>query len=191
MSQIKVDEILDAKGLACPMPIVRTKKAVDTLEAGQVLEVRATDPGSEADIKAWSENAGHQFLGTLRKGEVFKHFLRKATTSETGEKTHPHVLTNDELEEKLKKDNKLTIIDVREAAEYAFSHIPSTLNIPFGSLEQYTNDFNKEDEIYLLCRTGNRSDFAARKLTELGFKNVYNVVPGMSGWTGKTESVNS
>ncbi len=48
---IKVNEVLDVKGLACPMPIVRTKKMMNTLEAGAVLEIQATDKGSTADLK--------------------------------------------------------------------------------------------------------------------------------------------
>ena len=57
--------ILDAKGLACPMPIVKTKKAMNNLQAGEVLEVQATDKGSKADIKAWAESTGHQYIGML------------------------------------------------------------------------------------------------------------------------------
>ena len=52
---IKADVQLDAKGLACPMPIVKTKKAMNDLEEGQVLEVQATDKGSKADLAAWSK----------------------------------------------------------------------------------------------------------------------------------------
>ncbi|KPC97477.1 Sulfurtransferase TusA [Geobacillus sp. BCO2] len=55
---IKVDMTVDAKGLSCPMPIVRTKKAINELQPGQVLEVQATDKGSKADIKAWAEAQG-------------------------------------------------------------------------------------------------------------------------------------
>ena len=57
---IRVDMTVDAKGLSCPMPIVKTKKAINDLQPGQVLEVQATDKGSKADIKAWAESTGHQ-----------------------------------------------------------------------------------------------------------------------------------
>src|SRR5699024_3364047 len=176
MGQIISHVTLDAKGLSCPMPIVQTKKTMTSLKAGQVLEVQATDPGSEADIKAWAESTGHQYLGTLKKNEVLKHYLRKATTAETkGEKSYSLVKNNNELEEKMKGNSNLTVIDVREVAEYAFNHIPNTINIPFGDLENHLNELNKDEEIYLICRTGNRSDLAAKKLTELGFSHVYNV----------------
>ena len=59
MNDIKVNVSLDAKGLACPMPIVKTKKVMNELEAGQVLEVLATDKGSKADLKAWAGSGGH------------------------------------------------------------------------------------------------------------------------------------
>ena len=74
-----------------------------------------------------------------------------------------------------------TILDVREEAEYAFNHIPNAISIPFGELESRLNELNKEQEIYVVCRTGNRSDVAAQKLAENWLSaNVYNVVPGMS-----------
>lgn len=53
-NDIKVNHVLDAKGLACPMPIVKTKKALSDLNAGEVIEVQATDKGSTADIQAWA-----------------------------------------------------------------------------------------------------------------------------------------
>jgi TusA-related sulfurtransferase len=61
METIKSDVSVDAKGLACPMPIVKTKKAMTNLEGGQVLEILATDQGSRADLKAWADSMGHQF----------------------------------------------------------------------------------------------------------------------------------
>ncbi len=188
MDTLKVNEILDAKGLACPMPIVKTKKSMNSLEPGHVLEVQATDKGSKADIKAWADSTGHQYLGTLEEGEVLKHYLRKSSGEEKLDKKHPNVVNNEELAQKL--NNGIVVLDVREAAEYAFNHIPSALSIPLGELENRLNDLNKNDEIYVVCRTGNRSDFAAQKLAENGFSKVFNVVPGMSHWSGETASLN-
>lgn len=191
MENLKSNVILDAKGLACPMPIVRTKKAMNTLEAGQVLEVQATDKGSKADMKAWAESTGHQYLGTIEEGEVLKHYLRKSSNDEATEKRHPNVINNEDLEKKIAANENIVIIDVREAAEYAFNHIPSVISIPLGELEDRINEFNKQDEIIVVCRTGNRSDLAAQKLSDIGFANVINVVPGMSGWRGKTTGINN
>ncbi|PLR82200.1 hypothetical protein CVD25_08690 [Bacillus canaveralius] len=191
MESLKTNLVLDAKGLACPMPIVKTKKAMNELEPGQVLEVQATDKGSRADIKAWAQSSGHQYIGTVEEGDVLKHYLRKASGEETIERKHPNVTNNEELEKKLEANDQIVVLDVREAAEYAFNHIPNAISIPMGELDDRLDELKKEDEIFVVCRTGNRSDFAAQKLTEKGFKNVINVVPGMSQWSGKTTSMNS
>lgn len=191
MNNLKANVILDAKGLACPMPIVKTKKAMNSLEAGQVLEVLATDKGSKADLKAWAGSTGHQYLGTIEEGNVLKHYLRKSSGAETNERKHPNVANNEELDNKLKNSDHIVVLDVREAAEYAFDHIPNSLSIPMGELESRLNELNKEDEIFVICRTGNRSDFAAQKLAENGFTNIINVVPGMSQWSGETTSINN
>ncbi|MED1203937.1 sulfurtransferase TusA family protein [Heyndrickxia acidicola] len=186
MADIKTDLVLDAKGLACPMPIVKTKKAIGTIEPGQVLEVQATDKGSKADMKAWAESTGHQYIGTVEEGDLLKHYIRKARANE--EKA-PHsfgkVLTNDELKAKL--GNNTIILDVRENAEYAFGHIPGAISVPLGELEDRLEEFNKDQEVYVVCHTGNRSDMAADKLSGKGFVKVYNVVPGMSEWDGPLE----
>ncbi|MBM7660187.1 rhodanese-related sulfurtransferase/TusA-related sulfurtransferase [Bacillus mesophilus] len=189
MEQLKTDLLLDAKGLACPMPIVKTRKAINDLQAGQVLEVQATDKGSKADLQAWAKSSGHQYLGTIEEGDVLKHYLRKSSNDETIERKHPHVASNEELEKKLEANENIVILDVREAAEYAFNHIPNAISIPLGELDDRLDGLNKEEQIFVVCRTGNRSDFAAQKLAEKGFNHVVNVVPGMSAWSGKTTSI--
>lgn len=182
---IKVDVQLDCKGLSCPMPIVRTKKAMDQLELGQVLEVQATDPGSLADMQSWAKSIGHQYLGTNQEDEVLKHYLRKANESELQEeRKHPCVIQNEELLKKLDSNDKFHLLDVREPAEYAFGHISGARSIPFGQLKERINEIPKGQPIYVVCRTGTRSDMAAQLLTEHGFTNVINVVPGLSEWTG-------
>ncbi|MGI8386567.1 sulfurtransferase TusA family protein [Robertmurraya sp. P23] len=191
MENLKANVTLDAKGLACPMPIVKTKKAMTGLEAGQVLEVQATDKGSKADIKAWAESTGHQYLGTLEEGDVLKHYLRKSSSDETIERKHPNVVTNEELQSKLEANENMMVLDVRETAEYAFNHIPNAISIPLGELEARMNELNQDQTIYIVCRTGNRSDLAAQKLAENGFSNVLNVIPGMSQWTGTTDRINN
>jgi len=188
MENIKANVLLDAKGLACPMPIVKTKKAINQLEEGFVLEVQATDKGSKVDLKAWAGSTGHQYLGTLEDGDVLKHFIRKSSTSETFEKKHSNVITNEELEKKLINNENIVLLDVRESAEYAFNHIHKAISIPMGELEQRLDVLNKDSEIYVICRTGSRSDLAAQKLSENGFMKVVNVLPGMSQWKGVTIS---
>jgi TusA-related sulfurtransferase/rhodanese-related sulfurtransferase len=187
MTTIKTDFVLDAKGLACPMPIVKTKKAINGLEGGQVLEVQATDKGSKADIKAWSESNGHQYIGTIEDGDVLKHYIRKASADEEKmTNPYPNVVSNEDLERKLGTD--IFVLDVRETAEFAFGHIPNAISIPLGELKNRLSEISVENEIYVVCRTGTRSDLAASKLAEKSFGKVFNVVPGMSGWNGSTTS---
>lgn len=75
---MNADKLLDAKGLACPMPIVRTKKAINELKSGQVLEVHTTDKGSVNDITAWTKSGGHELLKSTEEDEVFKFWIKKA-----------------------------------------------------------------------------------------------------------------
>lgn len=72
------DKEYDASGLACPLPIVKTKKALADMATGQVLRVISTDPGSVCDMAAFAEQTGNQLLeqGNLDSKYVF--FLRKA-----------------------------------------------------------------------------------------------------------------
>ena len=191
MESLKVNLVLDTKGLACPMPVVKTRRAMNELAAGQVLEVQATDKGSIADIKAWSKSSGHQYLGMIEENKVLKHFIRKSSDDETIEIKHPHIANNQELEKKLQDGSSIVVLDVREAAEYAFNHIPNAISIPLGELAERMGEFNKQDEIYVVCRTGNRSDVSAQLLAENDFAQVINVVPGMCEWSGETTGINS
>ncbi len=134
--EVNVNRVLDAKGLACPMPIVKTKKEFNQLEPGQVMEVQATDQGSTADIKAWAESTGHHYLGTKEDGDILKHYLRKASEEDTSETKHGDVMDLKDLREMIDGDETITILDVREPAEYAFGHIPGSINIPLGELEE-------------------------------------------------------
>ena len=68
---------LDARGLACPMPIVKTAQAIAGLASGEQLEVLATDPGSMKDFVAWSTTTGHELLEQSEDGGVFRFVLRK------------------------------------------------------------------------------------------------------------------
>lgn len=70
-------KVLDAKGLACPMPIVRTKKAINELEPGDILEVHATDKGAKSDLTAWAKSGGHELMQDSEEGEVLKFWIKK------------------------------------------------------------------------------------------------------------------
>jgi tRNA 2-thiouridine synthesizing protein A len=71
------DQELDCSGLACPMPILKTKKAVDALQTGQVLKVIATDPGAVPDMEAWTSKTGHELLGHEQDGPKFMFYIKR------------------------------------------------------------------------------------------------------------------
>lgn len=72
------DKEFDASGLACPLPIVKTKKALSDMAPGQVLRVISTDPGSVSDMAAFAEQTGNQLLEQASENKKYVFFLRKA-----------------------------------------------------------------------------------------------------------------
>lgn len=77
-TEFDVTETLDVKGASCPMPVVKTKSAIDDLEEGAILEVVATDPGSMSDIDGWAAGTGGVELVDQEEGDdVYRHYVRK------------------------------------------------------------------------------------------------------------------
>jgi len=74
---VKADRTLDAKGLSCPMPLLRTKKEIDKIKSGEILEVLGTDPGSRNDLPGWCSRAGHEFVGEKEESGYFRFFIKK------------------------------------------------------------------------------------------------------------------
>lgn len=74
---MQFDKEFDASGLSCPLPIVKTKKALGDMAAGQVLRVVATDPGSVADMSAFTEQTGHELLSSGQEGGKYVFQIRK------------------------------------------------------------------------------------------------------------------
>ena len=72
------NKTLDARGLSCPLPIVKTKKEIDTMTSGQVLEVISTDPGSKNDMTAWCNRTGNKLLDSSEEGGKFKFYVQKS-----------------------------------------------------------------------------------------------------------------
>ena len=71
------DKELDARGLNCPLPILRTKKALADLQSGQVLKVLATDPGAVKDFQSFSRQTGHELLSSSESSREFTFFMKK------------------------------------------------------------------------------------------------------------------
>ncbi len=71
------DKELDTRGLNCPLPILKAKKALADMASGQVLRVVATDPGSTRDFQAFARQTGNELIGQTSAGAEFIHLLRR------------------------------------------------------------------------------------------------------------------
>jgi tRNA 2-thiouridine synthesizing protein A len=71
------DKTLDAKGLNCPLPILRAKKAINEISPGQTLEVLATDPGAIADFAAFCRTTGNELVESGQTGNVYRFVIKK------------------------------------------------------------------------------------------------------------------
>ncbi len=74
---MQFDKELDARGLNCPLPIIKTKKALNDLTSGQVLRVTSTDSGSIKDMEAFAKQTGNALLGSSQEGGDYVFFLKK------------------------------------------------------------------------------------------------------------------
>ena len=77
MELIEITSRVDARGLSCPMPIVRTAQAIKPMASGTHLEVLATDPGSVKDFAAWSRSTGHTLVEQTTDGAVYRFVIRR------------------------------------------------------------------------------------------------------------------
>lgn len=69
--------VLDARGLNCPLPILKTKKALNDVVRGEVLEVMATDPGSVKDFESFCRQTGNELVSSSQDGDVFKFVIKR------------------------------------------------------------------------------------------------------------------
>jgi tRNA 2-thiouridine synthesizing protein A len=74
---MQITQTVDARGLSCPMPIVKTAQAIKTVPSGRFVEVLATDPGSVRDFAAWSRSTGNEIVEQSADGGVFRFVLRR------------------------------------------------------------------------------------------------------------------
>ncbi len=78
----KYDVFIDARGLACPMPLIKTRQAIMVMEPGATICVLATDPTSKRDFEMFAEATGHKLLRQDKEGEVFLYVVEKAAVGE-------------------------------------------------------------------------------------------------------------
>ena len=72
------DNVIDCKGLSCPMPVIKTKKALNEMESGQVLKVEATDKGALNDMPAFAKRTGNEIVESSEENGVFIFYIKKA-----------------------------------------------------------------------------------------------------------------
>lgn len=82
MSQVNLDEIsaastVDARGSACPGPLLEAKKGIGKVKVGEVLEIFSNDSGTRNDIPAWSKKVGHAYLGVKEADGYDKHYVQR------------------------------------------------------------------------------------------------------------------
>lgn len=77
LKTLKADKVVDARGTACPGPIIAAKKAVGSVPVGGIMEVMSTDSGSLKDIPAWSKKMGYEFLGSFDEAGYLRLFVQR------------------------------------------------------------------------------------------------------------------
>jgi len=78
LKNLKVTQTVDARGTACPGPLLAAKKAVGDIESGETLEILSSDEGTKHDIPKWCEKMEHEFLGIVEEDSYTRLFLKKA-----------------------------------------------------------------------------------------------------------------
>lgn len=77
IKNLKVDKSVDARGTACPGPLLAAKKEIANIKSGQVMEVLSADEGTKRDVPKWAKKKGHEYLGTIEEDGYFKIFIKK------------------------------------------------------------------------------------------------------------------
>lgn len=77
MNDIKADKVLDLKGLACPMPVVKVSKGIKEVDVNQVIAAVTTDPGSLTDFPAWARTNGHEILDTVQSENEITFYIKR------------------------------------------------------------------------------------------------------------------
>jgi tRNA 2-thiouridine synthesizing protein A len=77
LKNVSVTRSIDARGTACPGPLLEAKKAIGTIKAGDIMEVLSADEGTKVDIPKWCIKQGHEYLGAMEESGFFKIYLKK------------------------------------------------------------------------------------------------------------------
>ncbi len=74
---VKAQKVVDARGTSCPGPILAAKKGIVDVKSGEIMEVLATDTGTQKDLPAWAKKMGHEFLGVVEEAGYWKLFIKR------------------------------------------------------------------------------------------------------------------
>ncbi len=77
LSAINADKVVDARGTACPGPLLAAKKAIGEIKSGEIMEILSADEGTKKDIPKWAKKKGHEYLGTVEESGYFKIYMKK------------------------------------------------------------------------------------------------------------------
>lgn len=77
LTNLTITKSVDARGTACPGPLLEAKKAIGTINKGDIMEVLSSDEGTKRDIPKWTQKKGHEYLGVIEESGYFKLYLKK------------------------------------------------------------------------------------------------------------------
>ena len=78
LKAVTVQKSVDARGTACPGPLLAAKKAIGEISSGEVMEILSADEGTKKDIPKWANKKGHEYMGTVEEDGYFKIYMKKA-----------------------------------------------------------------------------------------------------------------
>ena len=97
-----------------------------------------------------------------------------------------HKISTKTLKKILLDNPNIHLIDVRTPIEFAFGHVPESINFPVEEINQF--NFPKDDKYYFICHAGSRAKHACHQLQKRGYTNITHVTDGFSSWNGEVES---
>jgi tRNA 2-thiouridine synthesizing protein A len=77
LKSVNINKSVDARGTACPGPLLEAKKAIGTIKVGDIMEVLSADEGTKVDIPKWCAKQGHEYLGTIEESGFYRIYLKK------------------------------------------------------------------------------------------------------------------
>lgn len=77
LKKLKVDKVVDARGVSCPGPLLEAKRAITSVPINGIMEVLSSDPGTKRDLPLWAKKVGHEYLGTIEEPGYWRIFVRR------------------------------------------------------------------------------------------------------------------